>query len=127
MDALFLNIIFGHFIGDFFLQHKLMAENKFLKGWSASGWCTLHVLLYTATVAVFAQNFSPIFLFGVAIPHFLADRYSFAHKWMYLIGRSDLIPNQDPTKAAFGAVIYVVIDQVFHLGCLYILIVFTFN
>jgi Protein of unknown function (DUF3307) len=38
MDDIFVMIIFGHFVGDFFLQHKLMAENKFQSGWRASGW-----------------------------------------------------------------------------------------
>lgn len=125
MDSLVINIIFGHFVGDFFLQHKLMANNKYLPEWTATGWCSLHVLVYTLTVAIFASNFSPIFLLGVAIPHWIADRFSIAYRWMQLIGRNDLIPNDDPTKAAFGAIIYVTLDQTFHLGSLYILILLT--
>jgi hypothetical protein len=121
MEHLIANIVFGHFVGDFFLQHKLMAENKFLKGWKSSGWCALHVLVYTITVAVFVGNFSPIFLLGVALPHFVADRFSFAYQWMRLIGRGDLMGSSDPGKASFGTTIYVVIDQTFHLGCLYLL------
>lgn len=125
MDSLAINIIFGHFIGDFFLQHKQMADSKYLPGWTATRWCSLHVLVYTLTVAMFASNFSPIFLLGVAIPHWIADRFSIAYRWMQLIGRGDLIPNDDPTKAAFGAIIYVTLDQTFHLGSLYILILLT--
>ncbi len=125
MDSLVINIIFGHFVGDFFLQHKLMADNKYLPGWAAAGWCSLHVLVYTVTVAICASNFSPIFLLGIAIPPWIADRFSIAHKWMQLIGRGDLIPNEDPNKAAFGAIIYVTLDQTFHLGSLYILVLIT--
>lgn len=122
MERLLINIVFGHFVGDFFLQHKLMAENKFRSGWRASGWCALHVVVYTATVAIFAQNFSLLFLAGVFIPHFVADRYSFAYHWIRLIGRGDLIGHDNPSKASFGTVIYVVIDQTCHIGCLYILL-----
>jgi Protein of unknown function (DUF3307) len=122
MDDIFVMIIFGHFVGDFFLQHKLMAENKFQSGWRASGWCALHVTVYTATVAIFAQNFSPLFLAGVFIPHFIADRYSFAYQWMRLLGRGNLMGHSNPSKASFGTVIYVVIDQTYHIGCLYLLL-----
>lgn len=114
-------IIFGHFVGDFFLQHRLMADNKFRPGMKNAMWCTFHVLVYTLTVALFGQNFSLLFLVGVALPHWVADRFSFAYRWMRLIGRGDLMGNTVPQKAAFGAIIYVVIDQTYHLGCLYLL------
>ena len=127
MESLIANIIFGHFVGDFFLQHKLMAENKFLRGKKASLWCGFHVLVYTITVAAFVGNFSLIFLLGVALPHFFADRFSFAYRWMCVLGRGDLMGSSDPGKASFGTVIYVVIDQTFHLGCLYLLLQVTYN
>ena len=122
VDNLLINVLFGHFIGDFFLQHKLMAENKFLPGGKNFLWCTFHVAVYTVTVAVFAGNFSLQFLLGVFVPHFVADRWSLAYHWMQLINRSDLMGNSDPSKTSFGTVIYVVIDQTYHLGCLYILL-----
>lgn len=122
MNDILIMILFGHFIGDFFLQHKLMAENKFLPGTKNLYWCLFHVTVYTLTVAAFAEIFTPLFLVGVFIPHFVADRWSFAYHWMRLIGRGDLIRHENPTKAAFGAVIYVVIDQTYHVGCLCILL-----
>jgi hypothetical protein len=121
MESLFINYVFGHFVGDFFLQHRKMANNKNQTGWNAFFWCTVHVLVYTTTVAVFVGNFSFVFLLGVAIPHWAADRFSLAYQWMRLTGAGDMIPNQDPTKAAFGVAIYIVIDQTYHLGCLYLL------
>lgn len=122
MEGLLINVVFGHFVGDFFLQHTLMAENKFLPGRISALWCTLHVLVYTATVALFAGIYAPIFILGVAVPHWVADRWSFACQWMKLLGRGDLIGHHNPSKASFGAVIYVVIDQTYHIGCLYVLL-----
>lgn len=124
MEGLFINVVFGHFVGDFFLQHKLMAENKFLPGKVNALWCTFHVLVYSATVALFAGECTPIFILGVAVPHWVADRWSFAYQWMKLLGRGDLIGHCNPSRASFGAVIYVVIDQTYHIGCLYVLVRF---
>lgn len=122
MDELAINVLFGHVVGDFFLQHRLMAENKHKPGWIGTSWCALHAAVYTITVAVFAGITTPVFLLGVAIPHWVADRYSLGYRWMQLIGRSNLITNSDPTQAAFGAIVYVTIDQTFHLGSLYVLL-----
>ncbi len=122
MNELLTMVIFGHFVGDFVLQHKLMAENKFLKGSKAATWCTLHVVVYTLTVAIFAQEYTLPFLLGVAIPHWVADRFSLAYHWMRLLDRADLMGHTNPSKAAFGAIIYVVIDQTYHIGCLYVLL-----
>jgi len=121
MEWLLINIVLGHFVGDFMLQHRLMAENKFLPGKANALWCTFHVLVYTTTVTLFAGVYSPVFVLGVAIPHWVADRWSFAYLWMKLLGRGDLIGHSNPGKASFGAVIYVVIDQTYHLACLYVL------
>jgi hypothetical protein len=122
METTLIAVIFGHFIGDFFLQTKAMADNKYHFGMKGFFSCTVHVLVYTLTVAVFANNFAPFFLLGVYLPHWIVDKWSLAYHWMKLIGRSDLINNSNQQKAAFGAIIYVVIDQTIHLGCLYILL-----
>ncbi len=115
-------IIFGHFLGDFFFQTKSMADNKRLSGKKGFFWCSLHALVYTITVAVFVQNFTPVFLLGVFVPHWLVDKNSLGYEWMKIIGRGDLLTNPDPSQLPFGPVIYVVIDQTIHLGSLYILL-----
>jgi hypothetical protein len=122
METALITVIFGHFVGDFFLQTKAMADNKYHSRMKGFFWCTVHVLVYTLTVAVFANNFAPLFLLGVYLPHWIVDKWSLAYHWMKLIGRGDLINNLNPQKVAFGAIIYVVIDQTIHLGCLYILL-----
>ena len=122
METTLIGVMFGHFVGDFFLQSRVMADNKYQSGTKGFFWCTVHVLVYTLTVAVFANNFVPLFLLGVYLPHWIVDKWSLAYHWMKLIGRGGLITNPNPQKTAFGAVIYVVIDQTIHLGCLYILL-----
>ena len=122
MENILVGVVFGHLVGDFFFQLKDMADNKYRPGPKGFFWCTVHVLVYTLTVAVFVGNFSPLFLLGVYVPHWIVDRWSLAFHWMKMVGRGDLITNANPQKAAFGAIIYVVIDQTIHLGCLYILL-----
>jgi hypothetical protein len=121
MESMFTMYVFGHFVGDFFLQYKKMADNKNQTGWNATFWCTAHVVVYTLTLALFTGNYSALFLLCVAVPHWMADRFSLAYQWMKLTGGSALMPHTDPTKAAFGVAIYIAIDQTFHLGCLYAL------
>lgn len=122
MENLIIKVLFGHFVGDFFFQSKMMSDTKYRSGWKGIFWCSVHVLIYTLFIAMFVGNFSPIFLLGVFIPHWLIDKWSLAHKWMTLMGRGDLISSPDPRRASFGAIIYVVIDQTLHFGCLYILL-----
>lgn len=121
METLLLKAFFGHLVGDFFLQSKAMANNKYRPGWKGSFWCSIHVLIYTSSMAIFVGDCSPVFLLGVSLPHWIVDRLSLAHKWMSLLGRGDLIGSPNPAKASFGAIIYVVIDQTIHFGCLYLL------
>ena len=122
MENILASVIFGHLFGDFFFQSRMMADNKHHSGWRGSIWCSVHVLVYTFFVAVFVGNFSLIFLLGVYIPHWIIDRWSLAFHWMKLINRDGLINSFNPQEVSFGVVIYVVIDQTIHLGCLYILI-----
>lgn len=121
METTLITILFAHVIGDFFLQHKLMAGNKYQKGAVGAYWCSIHVLVYTATIALCVGNYSPVFLLGVYVPHWVLDRWSLAYQWMRVLGRGDLITSSNPTEAAFGAIIYVVLDQTAHLTCLYVL------
>lgn len=122
MENMLIGVLFGHFVGDFFLQFKDVADNKYRPGLKGIIWCTVHVFVYTFIMAVFVGNYSPLFLLGVYLPHWIVDRWSLAFHWMKLLGRDNLINNADPQKATFGAIIYVVIDQTTHLGCLYILL-----
>lgn len=57
-----LSMLLAHTIGDFSLQSDKMAVNKSM----SSYWLTLHVLVYTLTMAVWA------FLYGLSTPQLLA-------------------------------------------------------
>ncbi len=122
MENMLIRLVFGHFIADFFFQSKAMTDNKYLPGLKGFLWCSIHVLVYTFFVAIFVGNFSLFFLLGVYIPHWIMDRWSLAHHWMKFLGKGDLINSLDSQEVSFGVVVYVVIDQTIHLGCLYVLI-----
>ncbi len=117
-------LVIAHLIGDFMFQTTNMADRKYLAGWLGTLWCTLHVTIYTAGLAFALQSMSPYLLLGIFVPHWLIDRYSLSYHWMQLIGRAALLSHKHPTKAAFGAIIYVVTDQTLHLVSLTVL--FTF-
>lgn len=117
MESLLIKLFFGHFIGDFFLQPKIMSDNKYQPGFRNTLWCSFHVLVYTLSISVFLGNFSPIFMLTVFVPHWIIDRFSLSYRWMKIIGRGDI-------NTPFGPIVYVVIDQVMHFGCLYFSIQF---
>lgn len=119
MNSFALSLVAGHVIGDFFLQTRSMAENKYQPGRPGHLWCSIHVAVYTATVALCAHEASAAFLAAVALPHWLVDRFSLAYRWMRLIGRGEMLKSKSPVDAAFGAIVYVTLDQAIHLGCLY--------
>ncbi|MCC6639288.1 DUF3307 domain-containing protein [Candidatus Falkowbacteria bacterium] len=122
MEHVILSVIFGHLVEDFFLQTKSMADNKNRFGFKGFAWCTLHVLVYTLTVAIFVGNADPLFLFGAFLPHWLIDKWSLAFQWMRLIGRGDLLSDKDSKNFSLGIIIYIVIDQTIHFGCLWLLL-----
>lgn len=89
---IFVYLLFGHIVGDFFLQPKSMAVKKGASNRIAFG----HVVIYTTAVYWFTYSFlpkgHPIYLLWyliIFIPHFLIDRFSLADKWLKFInGRS---------------------------------------
>ena len=117
MKKLMVSLIIGHFIGDFFFQTRDMANNKYLSGKKGFWWCTVHVLVYTTFVVMFAGVFSPVFILGVFVPHWVIDRYSVGYRWMKVIGRAYMLESPKPVEASFGAIIYVVIDQIGRASC----------
>jgi hypothetical protein len=132
MDDLFVKLLFGHIVGDFFLQNKWMAVNK-----SASHFkSTIHVGIYTIAVMLFTQ-FNLAWALTIFIPHYIIDRYSLADKWLKLIhGRSLMdffqnghknIPesniNEETNywmlRGGFTALVYTIVDNGAHLMCLW--------
>lgn len=116
-----MEYVLGHVIGDFLCQTGTMADNKYKPGAYGLMWCAVHVFVYTYVVLVCVGSYDICFGVLVYLPHWLIDRYSLAYRWMGIIGRAQLLNSKEPIKAAFGAIIYVVIDQALHAGCLYLL------
>ena len=128
MSEIIIFAFLGHLIGDYLLQSKAMALNKFEKGRYGALLCTLHVFLYTLAVCAMVAMIHPLsawFAIVVFIPHWLIDRYSFASWWLKLIkGRTfdavfpDIMNQKEVFGAAFAAIVYTVTDNTFHALCL---------
>lgn len=120
----------GHLVGDYLLQPKSMALRKSESGYMGLLICTLHVLIYTFVIALFAQNISLFFLIAIFLPHWLIDRYSLASFWLKMIkGRTFEKAYESKDKyrefdIAFTSIVYTVTDNTFHLlfivGVLYL-------
>ncbi|MDD1753210.1 MAG: DUF3307 domain-containing protein [Methanotrichaceae archaeon] len=120
---MFLSLLAGHIIGDYFLQTEKMATKKT----SSNFWAASHSLVYAVTicvtVGVFNKNIymSSISLFVaslivVFLSHYPIDRYRVAWRIMEFKG----MPNINvPIEAAFAAIIYVIIDNSMHLAIMY--------
>jgi len=137
LGTLTVLVIFGHILGDYFFQPKKMAINK------TSDWmtCFEHCNIYTALMlgSVFLSSGSvgltpaltgggiPLLLAGFIIfsSHFLIDYYSLGQKWLNLIKGRNLLndimehegmPEVQAIFAAFGAIVYVVVDNTLHIA-----------
>lgn len=126
----FVNILFGHLIGDYFLQNRWMAMKKGGATWPA----IVHCVLYTIAICCFTQFNYEWFLF-VSITHFLVDRFSLADHYLRLIGSRSLhdfmingqndIPenynkeNYHALRGAFTALVYLITDNTLHLLSMY--------
>lgn len=131
----FLGAIMGHLVGDYLLQNQWMALNKSKPGWKGVLACTIHVLLYTSAVSLFSGLHGLVWLVGVAIPHYLIDRYSLGQKLLNLKNRAEEVwapqgrawaPEKGTTEnvwqIAFAAPVYIANDNTLHLLCLWVLL-----
>jgi len=145
MNDIFVNLLFGHLVGDYILQSKSIAVKKS----ASNGVATLHVAIYTLAVLLFTFPFHNfhlgqyyLWVAAIFVPHYLIDRYSLADKWLKLIngrsledffenGRKDIPISQYANDAdnkrdnyhilrgGFTTLVYTVTDNTFHLICLW--------
>lgn len=73
-----MDILMGHFIGDYVLQTDWMGMNKSKNDWV----CALHSLIYTLSVAACVNCWLSNFMFTVALQHFIFDRDRRLIKWL---------------------------------------------
>ncbi len=125
MLNLFINLIFGHLVGDYLLQSKSMALKKGLPGWIGWKWCLFHCLVYTFAVCAFLKTVNPLAIAIVFLSHVAIDRWSLADKWLKLIrGRTFLAAyaSTEPTREfdiAFTSIVYTVVDNTWHILIMY--------
>lgn len=133
--SVFINLLFGHLVGDFLLQNKWMALSKGNNSWR----CLVHCIVYTASVCALTGIWAPIWIGLVFLSHYPIDRWSLADKWLDLInGRSleDFMINGKRNmpkyiitmdawehyiilRGGFTALVYAVVDNTMHLGIMY--------
>ena len=131
MGEAFIAILFGHVVGDFFLQPRWMAMNK----GATTHVCLLHCLVYTLVVCCFTR-WGWLWAGWVFVSHFPIDRWSLADKWLDLIGGRSLHwfyedgmrdvkgvetmtnaqkMNYWVLRGGFTSVVYTVVDNFAHL------------
>jgi hypothetical protein len=120
-EAVFIEGIFGHLIGDYLLQPRWMALGKSTAGIRGVAICTLHALVYTGAVCAMIGTLHPLIIMAVALSHWGIDRWSLGGWWLRLIGGRTAYKasaSSEPNRSfevAFYAVVYVVVDNTLHL------------
>jgi hypothetical protein len=142
---LFATILFGHFLGDYMFQPRRMAREKGKSNFV----CLLHVSIYTFVMLLVLlwQGFigydEPVVWSFLAIlfgTHYLIDRYHLADYYLQYVhgaglrayaGNADVkgidgegnieygIDSQDVLRGSFETIIYVVIDNGWHIFLVY--------
>ncbi len=139
---MFIELLFGHLVGDYLLQTKEMSLNKTKKGHVGFHNCFWHCMIYSLFVSLFLfpyfiinKNFVSgngyLIFSGIFLIHWIIDRYSLASKWLKFIkGRTleSTFESQDyPFReydVAFTCIVYTVVDNTFHLLLSFILLKF---
>ena len=130
MNEFFVNLLFGHIIGDYFLQNRLMSTTKNKDDFKGYVACTIHCLIYTLSICIFTGAWNPLFILLVFGSHFVIDKFSLADVWLKLIrGRSikyyleddniDITEKHLIMRGSFTGIVYVVVDNTMHLLIMY--------
>ncbi|MCC7469736.1 MAG: DUF3307 domain-containing protein [Bacteroidetes bacterium] len=112
--------MFGHIIGDYFLQPQKMAIHKS----SNTLVCFVHVTIYTISVCAMLWNWNPVVALSIFLPHFIIDRWSLGEVWLRLIGGRTANGAMSETGVkrefaiAFYAPVYIIVDNGLHLLCI---------
>jgi hypothetical protein len=125
---MFLGLLFGHIVGDYWLQRQWEAVEKGAKGWRGLFVCFLHCVCYSSVVLAFlaATGYKPHewLRFGwltigtvVFWTHFPIDRWSLAKHVCGWLGRT--IDETSVVNTVFACIVYTVIDNSAHLMLMY--------
>lgn len=109
---MFPNLFVGHLVGDYLLQNDWMGFGKK----QSSVICTLHCLIYTATIWAHVGFTWPYWaLIVVFATHFALDRTTLVGKYMQLTRRPRFL------KEPYWPWSYIVVDNIWHLWVLWLL------
>lgn len=128
MSDIYIRLLLGNFIGDYFFQSRNMAKLKSRPGIKGTLVCALHCVIYTLVVATFCQNFRPLFLLFVFLSHYPIDRYSLAGIWLKLLNRgnfpkgNEMIEKHQVIETLFCGIMYAVVDNTAHLYLLWLIV-----
>jgi hypothetical protein len=124
---MFTEMILGHLVGDYLLQNRAMTFGKLKNGWAGIYWCTLHCLIYTASVCLFLWTIEPLIVWFIFLSHWPIDHWSLASKWLKLIRGRDFVKAYQSTEEyheidlAFSCFVYVAVDNTWHLILLWLI------
>jgi hypothetical protein len=118
------SLIIGHLAGDYILQNDWMALNKKKPGLEGTLPCLVHCTLYAIAVSLLT-NQSWIMFCVAFFAHYPLDRSDLVENWMQLIGTTtfktaELIEDMSvqQMRKLFIPLVYVGIDNAFHLACM---------
>ena len=133
MLTFFESLLLGHLIGDYILQNNWMAQRKGAHYFP----CIVHCVLYTLAVCALT-NWNLWWALVVFASHFPIDKWALANKWLKAYGgratdvflesghrdvpdeltdvrRIAQYDNYITLRGGFTALVYVVVDNTFHL------------
>lgn len=109
----------AHAVGDYVLQNHWMATRKT----ASSAVCAVHAVFYTLPFLVLTMN--PASLAGIAIAHFVIDRWRLARLWVQFWGvgcpgwvpqRLRLVASDEPAPPPFlGVWLLIIVDNIAHV------------
>ena len=105
-----LNLILGHFVGDFMFQCDWMANNKKQN----SLICALHCLIYSLIIWAFTFFTWPLWSIGVVfLTHFIIDRTLIVKHYLLFMGQKRFI------KGELFPWAYIIVDNTWHMLALW--------
>lgn len=114
---MFVQMLLGHILGDYFFQTNWMALNKTKKSWLGWKAVLLHTITYTFAVCLFMWTFDWYWIVVVFLSHIFIDHYGLA-KWFMgtkIKGLPYPKPNDNMNYVSLYWIIYVAIDNGAHL------------
>lgn len=111
-----IDALVGHLVGDYLAQNDWMAKNKKKAGSAGAIPCTVHCLIWSFCVILFAGWMDkPIVAAVLFMTHYIQDNTNLVRRWMSLIGQDEF------AGPPLGPWSIIVVDNVWHIVTLYLI------